>query len=145
VLADMIRLFEADWSGTTYVMDNGRQDESEAQSIGNEGEGTPTRSQSPLVVSPLNTREVVETTLQGATQSIDCYLQTVSDTRVHDILRERAQNKVRIRLLVGYDGKIVSNTDDISKLRSMNILVQAPKKPFVHAKGCLVDGTLGWV
>jgi phosphatidylserine/phosphatidylglycerophosphate/cardiolipin synthase-like enzyme len=114
-VAEVARLFEADWSGDEYS------------------------PAAPIVTSPENSRAVMGELIESADSSIWIYAEVVRDREIRSKLAEAARDGIEVRLLVPTSPadddlliyrELVAAGADVSYLRGA----------YSHAKAILVDG-----
>ncbi len=98
-----------------------------------------------LVLSPVNSRAKILSVLRSAEKSLDVYAETLSDPDILSELGAAAARGVRVRALLGHPSKISANSGVLAELAAMGVEAYAPKKPYVHAKAAVADGTFAYV
>ena len=114
-VAEISRLFEADWSGDRYS------------------------PELPVVTSPDNSRSVMGELVESAESAIWIYAEVVRDRELRDKLIESAKDGVNVRLLVPTDPA----DDDVLIYRELiaaGAEVRYLRGAYSHAKAILVDG-----
>jgi len=98
-----------------------------------------------LVISPIDSRKKIETLLESAEKDIFLYAQNFGDTRIEEILANKVANGIPVTICMADSEKVKSNADAVTLLRSRGIDARTSKKPAIHAKSALVDGTYGYI
>ncbi len=91
-----------------------------------------------LVLSPGYSRKKFETMFLESKISLDLYFQYLSDKKLEDILIKKAQEWIKIRIIVS-ESFYSENSDKISELEAEWIEIKALKKIKMHSKAILVD------
>jgi len=73
------------------------------------------------------------------------YAQTLTDPETLSVLRRKAREGVRVRVLLGSADVVKDNAALLGKLRGWGVAAAAPKKPYVHAKAAVADGVFAYV
>ena len=98
-----------------------------------------------LVISPIDSRAKIESTLTSARSEILLYAETFGDPSIIDILAQKESKKIRVTICMADPKKIRANAESIAMLRSRGIDVRTSKKPTIHAKSFIVDDTYAYV
>ncbi len=100
-----------------------------------------------LVVSPDNARAQFLQIIGRAQRTLDVYAEEMQDREVQSALRSAAQRGVKVRAIMS---PAEAREKDTNKPGRDNIIqggvsVRLLKKPYIHAKVFLVDGTIAFV
>jgi phosphatidylserine/phosphatidylglycerophosphate/cardiolipin synthase-like enzyme len=91
-----------------------------------------------IVLSPINSRKQLENIIQHAKKKVIIYTQSLSDTKIFNLLKEVSKNEVKISICIANNEDI--NTDILSlPEKYKNITLSRPKKPYIHTKTILID------
>lgn len=115
VVATAAALFAADWAGEPFT------------------------DPSPLVVSPLNSRETAEGLIRSAERTIDVYAEVIRDEAVVGLLMDRSADGVAVRVIVP-DEVAPDDAEVYAELGRSGVEVRTMGTPYQHAKMILVDG-----
>ncbi|MGN6033290.1 MAG: phospholipase D-like domain-containing protein [Thermomicrobiales bacterium] len=98
------------------------------------------RPEGPLILSPTNSRQRFLDIIDGATTSIDLYVEVINDPGMINALGYAAQAGLRVRLIVNSpESDSVRST--YAALARSGVEVRVLGKLYVHAKAMVVDGT----
>lgn len=92
-----------------------------------------------LVLSPVNSRDVVEGLISTANFRLDVYAEVVRDAVVIDLLVKRATEGMPVRLIVP-DEISPDDADVYARLTAAGVEVRTLTRPYQHAKMILTDG-----
>ncbi|BAL81066.1 phospholipase D-like domain-containing protein [Caldisericum exile] len=123
IVQELIKIFEADWKRSPY---NPKGD-------------------TPLVVSPENSREKIETLLKSAIGEILIYAEEIQDPSVMDILKKRRAYGADVKIIIADPKNIQGNDVVISELKRYGIDIKYITSPFIHAKIIIVDRKYAFV
>jgi phosphatidylserine/phosphatidylglycerophosphate/cardiolipin synthase-like enzyme len=119
-VAEVARLFEADWSGSHY------------------------QPQGDLVTSADNSRLVLGDLIDSAQVTIEVYAEVIRDGDMRELLIEAARRGIRVRILVPSNP-----TDDAlsiyRELEQSGVEVRLLADAYSHAKAIVVDGARAFV
>jgi phosphatidylserine/phosphatidylglycerophosphate/cardiolipin synthase-like enzyme len=121
-VADLAALFDADWQRLT-----------------------PDLSCTRLVVSPVNSRQRILETLNGAKSTLVIEQMQFADNDVRAIVAQRKVAGVDVRVLLAAPSWISENTDAANFLKGANIPVRYMTKPDVHVKAFVADGKTAYM
>lgn len=97
------------------------------------------------MLAPLDARAKIFSVLRSATRTLDVYAQTLTDAQTLAILKEKAAAGVTVRVVLGSVDVVKDNVALMEKLRGWGVASAAPKKPYVHAKAAVADGSFAYV
>jgi len=117
VVKELKNIFEADWYRKPY---------------------TP-KDDSPLVVSPENSRQRLESLLRSANGEILMYAEEIDDPTIERILKERCAYGAVVKIIIADPESVSGNERVISELKRYGIDIKYIKSPFIHAKVIIVD------
>lgn len=89
-----------------------------------------------LVISPINSRKMLEILIKNAKNSLELYAENFNDERIINLLNEKSDENVKIKIILSED--IGSNKKIIKKFHK-NIEAKLIKKPYQHSKVIIVD------
>jgi phosphatidylserine/phosphatidylglycerophosphate/cardiolipin synthase-like enzyme len=121
-LQDLRQIFDADW------------DDRSSTSV-----------ESPLVVSPNNSRPRLLALLGRARLDVLLTVETFSDTNIRAALRERLDAGIQVRVLLAHPDDVDQNGADAQTLAQDGFQVRFLQTPTMHAKLVVVDGALAMV
>ena len=121
VAAEAQAIFDGDWNGDPVEHPEG-----------------------PLILSPDNSRQRFLDLIDGASTSIDLYVEVINDPEIINALGYAAQAGVRVRLIVNAPTDDTARTIYAAMTRS-GIEVRALSRLYVHAKVMVLDGTIAVV
>ena len=98
----------------------------------------------PLVVSPINSRDQISGLIESATQSIDIYAEVMRDAKIVALLKTKAADGVRIRLILSPDTDVKANAI-LGELVDAGVEVRLMSSLYIHAKAIVVDGQRAFV
>jgi phosphatidylserine/phosphatidylglycerophosphate/cardiolipin synthase-like enzyme len=113
-------IFDADWSGSNPT------------EIGK------------LVLSPINSREVLTGLIDSADQTLDIYLEVLRDPEAIDRLTAAEDRGVEVRVIASPDSDPVAQTI-LSDLVDRGVEVRFISDPYIHAKAIVVDGERAFI
>jgi phosphatidylserine/phosphatidylglycerophosphate/cardiolipin synthase-like enzyme len=118
-VAEIVRVFEADWARTT-----------------------PDLSQARLVWSPVNSRQRILELIDSAQKSLDLEQEVLNDPEVEQHLLAAAKRGVEVRFVSSPSYPIEQDVSEPARarLRSGGAQVRYLEDPFIHAKVIIVDG-----
>lgn len=91
-----------------------------------------------LILSPNYSRHKIEKIFYWASESIDMYFQYLSDDKMLSLLKQKAKNNIKIRLVVAKD-YYKDNLEEIKKLEENWIQIRYLEKIKMHSKAILID------
>lgn len=94
----------------------------------------------PLILSPTNSRQRFLDLIDGATTSIDLYVEVINDPGLINALGYAAQAGIRVRLIVNSPENDNVRTTYAALARS-GVEVRVLGRLYVHAKAMIVDGS----
>ncbi|MCF7795787.1 hypothetical protein K9M42_01730 [Patescibacteria group bacterium] len=89
-----------------------------------------------LVISPINSRKILEILIKNAKNSLELYAENFNDERIINLLNKKSEENVKIKIILSED--ISSNKYTIKKFHK-NIETKLIKKPYQHSKVIIVD------
>jgi|MudIll2142460700_1097286.scaffolds.fasta_scaffold01130_6 phosphatidylserine/phosphatidylglycerophosphate/cardiolipin synthase-like enzyme len=119
-VADLVTLFEADWTGQTPAMSCTR-----------------------MVISPVNSRERLLAAIAGAQATLDLESMQFADYAVRDAVKKRVQAGVQVRALLADANWIDANASAATFLKDLGVPVKWI--PHLHTKMFVVDGKVAYV
>ena len=119
-VADLVTLFEADWTGQTPAM-------------------TCTR----MVISPVNARERILAVIEGAQETLDIESMQFADWGVRNAVKARVQAGVQVRALLADANWIDANASAATFLKDLAVPVKWI--PHLHTKMLVADGKVAYV
>lgn len=99
----------------------------------------------PLVLAPNNARARIAALFALAQTTLDVEAETLSDLAFETALRDAKARGVAVRVVVSDQTPSQAMTQAIAALKASGIVVKKLATPYVHAKGIVVDGTVGYV
>ena len=123
IVKELSKIFEADWKRAPY----------------NPTEGTP------LVVSPENSRQKLESLLKSATGEILIYAEEIQDREIMDILKKRRAFGADVKIIIADPQNVKDNEVAIKELKRYGIDIKYITRPFIHAKVIVVDRKYAFV
>jgi phosphatidylserine/phosphatidylglycerophosphate/cardiolipin synthase-like enzyme len=119
-LRDLIDLFEADWAGTTPVMDCTR-----------------------LIISPINARQRILELIESAQATLTIESMQFGDTEVREAVKARALAGVDVRVMIADASWIDANASAATFLKDLDVPVKW--MPHLHTKAIIADGARAYV
>lgn len=92
-----------------------------------------------LVLSPFSSRKKLEYFLKNAKKSIKIYAHNFSDKSISNIILEKQNKWLDIKIIFPDLKKVSSNNDEINILKQSNVNLKLIDKPEIHAKAILID------
>ncbi len=123
IVADVAAIFDADWAG----------------------EGVDISDDSPLVVSPVNSRQRITALIEGAQESLWLEEATLLDEDVTQALEEAIGRGVAVRFLAPQRDDNDVAAENLARLTAAGGRVALLKQPYIHAKAILADGKRAFV
>jgi len=120
-VADLITLFDADWSRAAASLPCTR-----------------------LLVSPINARTRLLELIASAKTSVDVESMQLSDTEIRAALAARKQAGVTVRALLAAPSWISTNTAGGGYLKGLGIPARWVATPGIHTKAIVVDGSTAY-
>lgn len=120
-VAEIEKMFEADWKRESF---------------------TPTLSN--LIISPYNSRVILEALLKNAVSEIDIEMEVFTDKKMLALLSEKAKT-TKITVILPDLSKIEANSQTARKLEDAGIDVRLLSKPYLHAKLIVIDDQKAYV
>jgi phosphatidylserine/phosphatidylglycerophosphate/cardiolipin synthase-like enzyme len=99
-------------------------------------------SPGPLVVSPTNARESLQTLIDSAQTSVDVYAEVLRDPDLLHALEAAAQRGVTVRVIISSSASFDAER---ASLEDAGVQVRLLRSLYVHAKMILVDGQHAFV
>jgi phosphatidylserine/phosphatidylglycerophosphate/cardiolipin synthase-like enzyme len=96
----------------------------------------------PLVVSPTNARESLQSLIEGAQTSVDVYAEVLRDPDLLQALEAAAQRGVTVRVIISPSASFDSER---ASLADAGVQVRLLRSLYVHAKMIMVDGRRAFV
>lgn len=121
-VADLGRLFDADWSMQS-----------------------PDLSCTRLLVSPINSKDRIVSLIKGAQKSILVESMQLADYSVRTALVDRHKAGVDVRILVAAPSWIDTNTDAGATMKAAGISIRWLDSPSVHVKAIVVDDATAYM
>lgn len=123
VIEELKNIFEADWDRKPY---------------------NPPEN-SPLVVSPENSRDKLKTLLQRSRGEILIYAEVLDDQEIKDILKQRRAFGAEVKVILADPESIPSNADTVKELSRYGVDCKYVFTPYIHAKVIIVDETYAFI
>ena len=98
-----------------------------------------------LVISPIDSRKKLESLLSTAQKTILLYSETFDDKSILQILENKSSSGTKINVILADPKKVSSNQKTIDFLKSIGVQVFTPKKPIIHAKALIIDGSFAYI
>lgn len=98
-----------------------------------------------IVVSPKCPRSHLSSIISGAKRQLLIYAETLEDPVILNELESKAKSWLDIKVMLWDINKIKSNNWTFERLKEHNILVEVPKKPYIHAKMIISDSDIAYV
>jgi phosphatidylserine/phosphatidylglycerophosphate/cardiolipin synthase-like enzyme len=121
-VADLVRLFDADWNSKA-----------------------PDLSCTRLLVSPVNSKDRIVSLIESAKTSVLVESMQLADYSVRDALVKRHDAGVDVRILVAAPTWIDTNTEAGTAMKAAGIDIRWLDSPPIHVKSIVVDGTLAYM
>jgi phosphatidylserine/phosphatidylglycerophosphate/cardiolipin synthase-like enzyme len=119
-LADLVSLFEADWTGQPAQMSCTR-----------------------MVISPINSRSRILDLINSATQTLDIESMQFADYKVRDAVKARIEAGVQVRALIADVGFVDANAAAADYLKGLGVTVKWI--PHLHTKVLVADGVRAYL
>jgi cardiolipin synthase A/B len=119
-LADLVALFEADWTGQPVQMPCTR-----------------------MVISPINARSRILDLINSATETLDIESMQFADYKVREAVKARVQAGVQVRALIADASWIDANASAATFLTGLGVPVKWI--PHLHTKVIVVDGARAYL
>lgn len=100
--------------------------------------------QSHLVISPNNSRTVIENLIKEAKVSISLEIEVIGDDEVVTLLSEKAKNST-VNILAPPISKLSSNKTALKKLAAAGAHIKTLSSPYPHAKMMIIDGKKAYI
>jgi phosphatidylserine/phosphatidylglycerophosphate/cardiolipin synthase-like enzyme len=97
-----------------------------------------------IIESPDNSRPALTSLLNNATQTIDAETEDIVDTKLVQLLSNKAKT-TKIRLLVPTLSQLEANEPALSKLQKSGVQVKTIFSPYMHAKMIIADDKKAYV
>ena len=97
-----------------------------------------------LLVSPVNSRSMLEQLITSATHSIAIEVEDINDSQIVNLLSQKAKT-ISVSLLAPTLKQISSNKQSLEKLKAAGVDVRTESTPYIHAKLIIVDGEKAYV
>ncbi len=123
VIEELKNIFEADWNRKPY---------------------NPPEN-SPLVVSPENSRDKLKTLLKRSRGEILIYTEVLDDQEIKDILKQRRAYGAEVKVILADPESIPSNAEAVKELSRYGVDCKYVFTPYIHAKVIIVDETYAFV
>ncbi len=123
VVADVAAIFDADWAG----------------------EGVQISDDSPLVVSPVNSRQRITSLIANAQERLWLEEATLLDEDMTQALVNAAKRGVDVRFLAPHRDDNDVAADNLARLADAGGQVALLEQPYIHAKAILVDGKRAFI
>jgi len=123
VIEELKNIFEADWNRKPY---------------------NPPEN-SPLVVSPENSRDKLKTLLQRSRGEILIYAEVLDDQEIKDILKQRRAYGAEVKVILADPESIPSNAEAVKELSRYGVDCKYVFTPYIHAKVIIVDETYAFI
>jgi len=89
-----------------------------------------------LVISPINSRKILEILIKNAKNSLELYAENFNDERIIDLLNQKSEEDVKIKIILS---ETISSNKNIIKKFHKNIETGFIKKPYQHSKVIIMD------
>ncbi len=122
IIAELEKIFEADWTRKPYNPSN-----------------------SPLVVSPENSRNKISSLINSASSELIIYDEELEDKSIENLIEKKATQGVKVYVIVADPVSVSSNKDVISEFKKYGIDIRYVSSPFIHAKAIVVDKKTGYI
>jgi cardiolipin synthase A/B len=119
-LADLVALFEADWTGQPAQMPCTR-----------------------MVISPINSRTRILDLINSATQTLTIESMQFADYKVRDAVKARVEAGVEVRALIADTGFVSANAAAADYLKGLGVTVKWI--PHLHTKVIVADGARAYL
>ncbi|HUS28399.1 MAG TPA: phosphatidylserine/phosphatidylglycerophosphate/cardiolipin synthase family protein [Kofleriaceae bacterium] len=119
-LADLVALFEADWTGQPVQMPCTR-----------------------MVISPINSRTRILDLINSATQTLTIESMQFADYKVREAVKARVQAGVDVRALIADAGFVSANAAAADYLKGLGVTVKWI--PHLHTKVIVADGARAYL
>jgi phosphatidylserine/phosphatidylglycerophosphate/cardiolipin synthase-like enzyme len=97
----------------------------------------------PLVISPVNSRQKLLAEIQGATRSIHFFAQEFEDTQIVNAMVAAARRGIEVKGLLAPG--IAGNTKTGQEVKAAGGQIRILSQPYEHAKATLVDSSLVYI
>jgi phosphatidylserine/phosphatidylglycerophosphate/cardiolipin synthase-like enzyme len=97
-----------------------------------------------LIVSPLNSREVITDLIRNAEEKIVIEMEVMADNKIIDLLIEKSK-EVDVRIILPPKEEISSNKLAVEKFKQNGMQIKRLKNPYIHSKLILVDNEKAYV
>lgn len=115
-VSELLKIFESDWARKPY-----------------------NPIDSPLVVSPENSRSKISSLINSATYELLIYDEEIQDQAIEQLVEKKANQGVQVYVIVADPVSISFNRDVISEFKKYHINIRYVSSPFIHAKAIVVD------
>jgi phosphatidylserine/phosphatidylglycerophosphate/cardiolipin synthase-like enzyme len=105
---------------------------------------SPTITDDNLVVSPVSSRERITSLIQSATKEIDVEIEDINDSRITDLLSEKAKT-MQVEIIAPTVAQIASNKKSLSALQASGAKVKMISSPYIHAKLIIIDDAKAYI
>lgn len=120
IVAEMKKVFEADWAQQTYQVP----------------------SQTPLVISPVNSRTQLENLIASAKKTLSIAVEVMGDPGSESLVEQKFKAGVEINLILGHYKKVAYNLEVAQRLQAIGMKnIKFLGKPFLHGKLVIADNT----
>jgi len=120
ILAEMKKVFELDWAQQVYQAP----------------------AQTPLVISPVNSRTQLENLLSSAKKTLYIGVEVMGDPGTEAIVVQKFKAGVDISLMLGHYKKIAYNLEVAKRMQDIGMKnIKFLGKPFLHGKLIIADNT----
>lgn len=123
IVGELKKIFEADWGRYPYKP----------------------KEDTPLVVSPENSRTQIENLLKSANGEILVYAEVIEDQNIKDILKKKRALNVDVKVIIANPQSVEGNESVINELKRYGIEIKYLTTPYIHAKVIVVDKQYAFV
>jgi phosphatidylserine/phosphatidylglycerophosphate/cardiolipin synthase-like enzyme len=117
-VSELIKIFESDWARKPY-----------------------NPLDSPLVVSPENSRSKISSLINSATYELLIYDEEIQCQAIEQLVEKKANQGVKVYVIVADPASVSFNKDIISEFKKYRINIKYVSSPFIHAKAVVVDNS----
>lgn len=120
-VAEVGRIFTADWERQSFQLTNEN-----------------------LVVSPVNSRDILSSLIHSATKSLVIETEVIDDPDIARLLTQKAEN-ISIQIILPSFSQISANRKTAAQLRQSGIQVKTLSSPYIHAKLIVADNVRAYI
>lgn len=100
------------------------------------------KSHENLVISPINSRKILETLINNAENCLELYAENFNDEKIINLLNKKSEENIKIKIILSED---ISSNKNITKKFNENIEIKLIKKPYQHSKVIIVDKKIMYI